>query len=104
MNFVRRTLLGWAAGLPALAVMPAVARAETFDEALDAAFRVGSPALAGGVLTRDGLIWSGARGVRRAGSDDAVASGDRWHLGSNTKAMTAAVFARLVEQAGRTGA
>ena len=101
MNFVRRTLLGWAAGLPALAAMPAVARAETFYEALDAAFRVGSPALAGGVLTRDGLIWSGARGGCRAGSDDAVTSGDRWHLGSNTKAMTAAVFARLVQQ-GRT--
>ena len=62
MNLLRRTLLGWAAGLPALAAMPAVARAETFDEALDAAFRVGPPALAGGVLTRDGLIWSGARG------------------------------------------
>ena len=101
MNLIRRTLLSWAAGLPALAAMPAVARAETFDEALDAAFRVGPPALAGGVVTRQGLIWSGARGVRRAGSVDAVTTTDRWHLGSNTKAMTAAVFARLVEQ-GRT--
>lgn len=98
MNIFRRTLLGWAAGLPALVAMPAVARAETFDEALDAAFRVGPPALAGGVVTRDGLIWSGVRGVRRAGSDDAATIMDRWHLGSNTKAMTAAVFARLVEQ------
>lgn len=101
MNIIRRTLLGWAAGLPALAAIPALARAETFDEALDAAFRIGSPALAGGVSTRDGLIWSGVRGVRRAGSDDAATATDRWHLGSNTKAMTAAVFARLVEQ-GRT--
>ena len=32
----------------------------------------------------------------------AVALSDTWHLGSNTKAMTAALFARLVEQ-GRTG-
>lgn len=98
MHIFRRTLLAWAAGLPALAVMPAVARAETFDEALDAAFRVGPPALAGGVATRDGLIWSGARGVRRAGAAEAVTTDDRWHLGSNTKAMTAAIFARLVEQ------
>lgn len=101
MNIIRRTLLGWAAGLPALTAMPALARAETFDEALDAAFRIGPPALAGGVATREGLIWSGARGVRRAGSEEAVTTADRWHLGSNTKAMTAAVFARLVEQ-GRT--
>jgi D-alanyl-D-alanine carboxypeptidase len=101
MHIFRRTLLGWAAGLPALMAMPAVARAETFDDALDAAFRVGPPALAGGVLTRDGRVWSGVRGVRRAGSAEAVTATDRWHLGSNTKAMTAAVFARLVEQ-GRT--
>ncbi|HYC74418.1 serine hydrolase domain-containing protein [Brevundimonas sp.] len=101
MNIIRRALLGWAAGLPALTAMPALARAETFDEALDAAFRVGPPALAGGVATPDGLIWSGVRGVRRAASDEAATTMDRWHLGSNTKAMTAAVFARLVEQ-GRT--
>lgn len=101
MNIIRRTLLGWAAGLPALAAMPAVARAATFDEALDAAYRVGPPALAGGVVTREGLAWSGVRGVRRADSDEPVTAADRWHLGSNTKAMTAAVFARLVEQ-GRT--
>ena len=93
--------MGWAAGLPVLAAMPAVARAGTFDEALDAAFRIGPPALGGGVLTPDGLIWSGVRGMRRADSDEAVTIDDRWHLGSNTKAMTAAVFARLVEQ-GRT--
>lgn len=98
MNIIRRTLLGWTAGLPALAALPAMARAETFDEALDAAFRIGPPALAGGVASRDGLIWSGVRGVRRAGSSEAVTAEDRWHLGSNTKAMTAAVFARLAEQ------
>lgn len=101
MHIFRRTLLGWATGVPALMAMPAVARAETFDDALDAAFRVGPPALAGGVMTRDGLAWSGVRGVRRAGSDAAATAMDRWHLGSNTKSMTAAVFARLVEQ-GRT--
>lgn len=101
MHIIRRTLLGWAAGLPAFGAMAATARAATFDEALDAAFRAGPPALAGGVVTRDGLVWSGVRGVRRLGSDEAAQISDRWHLASNTKAMTAAVFARLVEQ-GRT--
>jgi D-alanyl-D-alanine carboxypeptidase len=101
MHIVRRTLLGWAASLPVLGTLTSAAQAATFDEALDAAFRVGPPALAGGVVTREGLVWSGVRGVRRVGSDQPVEIGDRWHLGSNTKAMTAAVFARLVEQ-GRT--
>ncbi|HZW14954.1 MAG TPA: serine hydrolase [Brevundimonas sp.] len=101
MQILRRTLLGGAACLSALAARPAASRTGTFDEALDAAFRVGPPALGGGVLTPAGLIWSGVRGVRRAGSDAEATIHDRWHLGSNTKAMTAAVFARLVEQ-GRT--
>lgn len=70
-----------------------------FDKALDAAFDAARPvALAGGAVGADGLAWSGARGVRRAGQDDPVGAEDRWHLGSNTKAMTAALFARLVEQ------
>jgi D-alanyl-D-alanine carboxypeptidase len=37
------------------------------------------------------------RGVRRRGVEDAVTLEDRWHIGSNTKAMTAALYARLVE-------
>ena len=101
MQILRRTLLGGAACLPALAATPAASRVATFDEALDAAFRIAPPGLGGGVLTREGLIWSGVRGVRREGFDEPVTIDDRWHLGSNTKAMTAAVFARLVEQ-GRT--
>ena len=86
----------------AAAVLPAVAAAEpvtAFDAALGAAFDGVKPAaLAGGVATPQGLAWSGVRGVRRAGQEASALAGDRWHLGSNTKAMTAAVFARLVEQ------
>lgn len=62
----------------------------------------GIPALGGMVITPDGLIWQGVSGVRRRGSSEAVTDQDRWHLGSNTKAMTAAVYARLVEQ-GKAG-
>ncbi len=37
-------------------------------------------------------------GVRALGSPELVAPGDRWHPGSNGKAMTATLIARLVEQ------
>ena len=56
------------------------------------------PALAAGIIGRDGLRWSGVRGIRRIGATDAVTLQDRWHLGSNTKAMTAAVYGRLVDR------
>jgi CubicO group peptidase (beta-lactamase class C family) len=54
-------------------------------------------ALAGCVVTPDGLPWLAAQGVRRVGGEELVTPQDAWHLGSNTKAMTAAVYARLVE-------
>lgn len=95
----RRHLM--AAGAAAT-VLPSVVVAEpvtAFDAALGAAFDAEKPvALAGGVATPQGLAWSGVRGVRRSGQDVLALADDRWHLGSNTKAMTAALFARLVEQ------
>jgi CubicO group peptidase (beta-lactamase class C family) len=41
---------------------------------------------------------AGAVGSRRAGRGEAVTPDDLWHLGSCTKAMTATLAARLVEQ------
>jgi CubicO group peptidase (beta-lactamase class C family) len=58
----------------------------------------GTPGLAGAVVTRDGLSFLEAAGVRRQGQPDRVTVDDKWHLGSNTKAMTAALYGRLVEQ------
>jgi CubicO group peptidase (beta-lactamase class C family) len=56
------------------------------------------PAL-GGLLLRGGeVVALGASGVRRQGADARVTPGDRWHLGSCTKAMTATLVARLVER------
>jgi CubicO group peptidase (beta-lactamase class C family) len=56
------------------------------------------PALAG-ALIRDGqLVACEAVGIRHVGSAEAVSADDRFHLGSCTKAMTATVCARLVEQ------
>ncbi|MGQ9672266.1 MAG: serine hydrolase domain-containing protein [Candidatus Aminicenantales bacterium] len=56
------------------------------------------PALAGALLTSKGLEAIDAVGVRKAGTDIAVTREDLWHIGSNTKAMTAVLVARLVEQ------
>lgn len=58
----------------------------------------GTPALAGAVVTREGLAFLEAAGVRRKGQDARVTVDDQWHLGSNTKAMTAVLYGRLVEQ------
>ncbi|WP_236260993.1 serine hydrolase domain-containing protein [Brevundimonas nasdae] len=95
----RRTVLisGLASTLPVGAA--SAAEASAYEAVLDKLFAEKAPvALAGGVVTRDGLIWSGVRGVRQVGGSDAATPDDRWHLGSNTKAMTAALYARLVEQ------
>ena len=56
------------------------------------------PALAAAVVTGDGLAALGAVGVRAAGSPERVTASDLWHIGSDTKAMTAVLCAILVEQ------
>ena len=56
------------------------------------------PAMAAAILTSTGLVHVGAVGVRKRGTDAAVTLSDCWHLGSNGKAMTATLVAKLVEQ------
>jgi len=56
------------------------------------------PALGAAVLVDGKLAALGASGVRRAGHPEAVTTDDLWHLGSCTKAMTAALLATFVEQ------
>src|SRR5688572_7235160 len=56
------------------------------------------PALGAAVIGRSGLRALGVVGRRRVDQPDAVSADDRWHLGSNTKAMTATLVARLVER------
>lgn len=56
------------------------------------------PALAGAIVTSRGLLEVGATGVRRLDSDVRVTVEDQWHLGSDTKAMTATLLGRLVER------
>ena len=99
MTTSRRQILVGAAALGL--VPPGVARADTagWNGALEtAASSSEAPALAALVVGPDGPLWTGVRGVRQAGGNQAVTSGDLWHLGSNTKAMTAALYGRLVDQ------
>jgi len=56
------------------------------------------PAMAGAIVTGNGLVAFGVAGVRKRGTDSPAMPNDLWHLGSNTKAMTATLVARLVEQ------
>jgi CubicO group peptidase (beta-lactamase class C family) len=57
----------------------------------------GVPALCGAIVDNGKVIALGADGVRRRGSEAKVTSGDLFHLGSCTKAMTATMIATLVE-------
>ncbi len=56
------------------------------------------PALSAAVINPKGVLFIAASGVRRAGEADPVTVEDPWHIGSDTKAMTAALYARLVDQ------
>lgn len=95
----RRTLLKAIAATPLLRLGAGAAHAAEGEDALAAALAAGSaPALGGAVFTASETLFLDVAGVRRAGSDDTVKPDDRWHLGSNAKAMTAALYQRLVEQ------
>ncbi len=59
----------------------------------------GVPALGGAVIRSSGLQALGVAGLRRAGHPtELVTTGDRWHLGSCTKAMTGVLAAQLIEE------
>jgi CubicO group peptidase (beta-lactamase class C family) len=56
------------------------------------------PALGAAIVTsKGGLIASGAVGVRKDGTNSPVTVNDQFHLGSDTKAVTATPLATLVE-------
>ena len=99
MIMTRRQMMAAATAAAWAGASSAAARDDAgLDAALEAAFADGgTPALGGMAVGPDGAIWTGARGVRHAGGAAATAA-DLWHLGSNTKAMTAALYGRLVDQ------
>lgn len=95
----RRRLLTLAAvtgSAPSAALARQIMALPTVDPAAVLA-ETGAPAVAGLVTDPEKVIVQKQAGVRRAGAPDLVEGSDPWHIGSNTKAMTAAVYARLVE-------
>ena len=58
----------------------------------------GVPALAAAVVTDAGWERCGAVGARKRGAEEQVTADDLWHLGSDTKAMTATLVGLLVEE------
>lgn len=57
----------------------------------------GVPALAGAFIQEKSLVGLGAIGLRRLNNTEPVQTKDLFHLGSNTKSMTATLCATLVE-------
>lgn len=93
----RRQLLAFGAGA---ALIGGAARAadDPSQAGLDALLAAtGVPALAGAAVTPKGLGALIAGGVRHLGAPEKVTTSDLWHLGSNTKAMTGALYGRLVD-------
>lgn len=56
------------------------------------------PAVAALIQIDGKIAAEAALGVRALGHPEPVTIGDRWHIGSDTKAFTSTLIARLVEQ------
>lgn len=76
------------------------ATAQTADEVIAKAMAAHPkvPAMAILVIRNGGVTEEAVHGVRAADAPDKAAFGDVWHLGSDSKAMTATMIARLVER------
>ena len=66
------------------------------DEAM--AENPGLPAMAVLIIRNGAVAEQVVRGVRASDTADAALTGDRWHIGSDAKAMTATMIARLVDR------
>jgi len=87
---------------PALAQQAAVAadHAATLNTLLDEAIAEndGIPAMAVLVIRNGAVAEQAVRGVRASDAADPAMADDRWHIGSDAKAMTATMIARLVDR------
>ncbi len=73
----------------------------TYPTALSASLeairaKYGFPALAGAIVTADGIAEQAAVGVRKRGTDVSVGASDKWSLGSDSKAFTALLVGTYV--------
>jgi len=88
----------WLAAIPCLSGQQSAGE-KGLDEILGAVRQTHSvPALGAAIVTSKGLEAVGVVGLRKAGTEVAATADDKWHLGSDTKAMTACLVASLVER------
>ncbi len=89
----------WLAGILCARVFAAGAECANLAAQLEPVRRQYDLPALGAAVVRDGeLIALGVTGVRKYGGDVAVTPGDCFHLGSCTKAVTATLIGRLVEE------
>lgn len=81
---------------PTVPVDNAAALNTLLDEAM--AENPGIPAMAVLVIRNGAVAEQAVRGVRASDADAPALTDDRWHIGSDAKAMTATMIARLVER------
>lgn len=88
------------AAVQIVSVQAAVPLAEDAELAVRAERLIAETGSPGAVmmLADDGMVRIGTAGVRERGRDAAIAPDDLWHIGSDTKAMTATLVARLAER------
>ncbi len=83
----------------AVIAFASTACAEDLDGQLAAAMKDSKIPAMGMLVIRDGkVVGEAVRGVRRNDGNDQVKTSDVWHLGSDGKAMTATMIARLVDK------
>ena len=96
MNMAWRTILAAAALVLTSHAQAQDAKLDAFLESVRAKYAL--PALAAAVVKDGEVIASGAVGVRALGTDVPVTIDDRFHLGSDTKAMTATLAGMMVDE------
>lgn len=89
-------LLGVVGPILAVSAMPA-AGGELEDKLAAVCESQDVPGIIAASVGPDGVIESAAVGVRKRGSDDAIATDDQFSLGSNSKSFTATLAAVLVD-------
>ena len=60
--------------------------------------RHGLPGMVAAIIRDGGIVAQGTAGIRHVGFPDAISVVDRFHLGSNVKAMTSTMIATLVDE------
>ena len=97
-TMLRLFLLLCAALLTSAGYAQSLGRGASLDSVLQPYLaRYDLPALAVAVVKNGEIIASGTVGTRRIGTNTPVTIEDRFHIGSDTKAMTALIAAMLVE-------